>query len=143
MIQIAIISNPKKLSGRLTSIFAGSPAYHIAFVDVELGKMWDMNLLFRRRLWPHYPPEIVTLYECPVPLTHDDLEYWLDSDEDWYGVLDYMAFGIRKLFPSFKGSFKGAICSEKVEQILKWKGWESPFTRVPSPTDFETVLKKG
>lgn len=138
--KIAIISNPKKLSGKLTGIFTGSPAYHIGFVDEEHGKFYDMNLLFRRRAWPHYPAECVKLYDCPVPLTHDDLERWLDTDEDWYGVLDYMAFGLRKLFPSFRGSFKGAICSEKVEQILKCNGWKSPFTNVPSPADFEKVL---
>ena len=142
MIQIAIISNPKKLSGRLTKFFAGSPAFHIAFVDVELGKMWDMNIIFRRRLWPHYPADAVTMYRCPVRITAGDLDYWLDTDEDWYGVLDYLAFGIRKMFPRFKGSYKGAICSEKVEQILKVNGWSSPFVNVPSPTDFETVLKR-
>ena len=142
MIQIAIISNPKKLSGRLTKFFAGSPAFHICFVDAELGKMWDMNIIFRRRLWPHYPADSVTLYKCPVRITAGDLDYWLDTDEDWYGVLDYLAFGIRKMFPRFKGSYKGAICSEKVEQILKAHGWLSPFVNVPSPTDFETVLKR-
>jgi hypothetical protein len=37
-------------------------------------------------------------------------------------------------------SFKGAICSEKVAQILKWKGWPVPFDGTPSPADFEKVL---
>jgi len=144
MIQIAIISNPKKLSGRLTNFFAGSPAYHIGFVDTVGGKFYDQNLLFRRRVWPHYPIEMVALYHCPAPITTADLELWLDTDEDWYSPLDYLAFGIRKLFPSFKGSYKGAICSEKVEKILVVHGWKSPFGGfTPSPTDFETVLKKS
>ncbi len=142
MMQIAIISNPSKLAGRLTKFFAGSPAYHIGFVDTERGKFYDMNLLFRRRAWPHYPSDVVTMYECPVSLSGDDLEYWLDTDTDWYGVCDYLAFGIRKVFPRFKGSYKGAICSEKVAEILVWKGWASPFDGfVPSPSDFEEVLK--
>ena len=140
--KIAIISNPKKLSSKLTQFFTGSPAYHICFVDEELGKMWDMNLLFRRRIWPHYKPENVTFYQCPVNLSANDLEWWLDHDEDWYGVLDYTSFAIKKLFNGFKPSFKGAICSEKVEQILIKNGWLSPFEGTPSPADFEKVLIK-
>ena len=140
MICIAIISNPKKISGKLTKFFTGSPAYHIGFVDLERGKFYDMNLLFRRRLWPHYKPEHFKLYKCPIDLTADDLERWLDTDEDWYGVLDYVAFALKKLLPN-RPSFKGAICSEKVEQILIAKGWESPFNWMPSPADFERELE--
>ena len=140
--KIAIISNPKKLSSKLTQFFTGSPAYHICFVDESIGKMWDMNLLFRRRLWPHYKPENVTFYQCPVNVTVDDLELWLDTDEDWYSVLEYTAFAIKKLFTGYKPSFKGAICSEKVAQILEKNGWLSPFESTPSPADFEKVLIK-
>ena len=140
--KIAIISNPKKLSSKLTQFFTGSPAYHICFVDENLGKMWDMNLLFRRRLWPHYNPEHVTFYQSPVNVTVEDLELRLDTDEDWYSVLEYTAFAIKKLFTNFRPSFKGAICSEKVAQILEAKGWLSPFEGTPSPADFEKVLTK-
>ena len=140
--KIAIISNPKKLSSKLTQFFTGSPAYHICFVDESIGKMWDMNLLFRRRIWPHYKPENVTFYQCPVNLTVDDLEWWLDTDEDWYSVLEYTAFAIKKIFTGYKPSFKGAICSEKVAQILEKNGWLSPFESTPSPADFEKVLIK-
>ena len=140
--KIAIISNPKKLSGKLTQFFTGSPAYHICFVEVGLGKMWDMNLIFRRRIWPHYKPENVTYYECPVHMTVADLEWWLDNDEDWYSVPDYTAFAFKKIFTKFKPSFKGSICSEKVEQILQKNGWVSPFDGIPSPADFEKVLTK-
>ena len=140
--KIAIISNPKKLSSKLTQFFTGSPAYHICFVDESIGKMWDMNLLFRRRLWPHYKPENVTFYQCPVNVTVDDLELWLDTDEDWYSVLEYTAFAIKKIFTGYKPSFKGAICSEKVAQILEKNGWLSPFESTPSPADFEKVLIK-
>ena len=141
MIQIAIISNPKKLSGRLTSIFAGSPAYHIGFVDTNSSKFYDMNLLFRRRNWPHYAAENVKLYQCPVEITAENLEEELDTSEDWYSPLDYLAFGFKKLFFKSRPSFKGAICSEKVEQILvEYGGWVSPFKFTPSPTDFEKLL---
>lgn len=143
MIHIAIISNPDKLSGKLTRFFTGSYAYHIGFVDTERGKFYDMNLLFRRRLWPHYDPKHVTLYECPVPVTSETLEFFLDTDNDWYGVFDYIAFGIKKLLPGYRPSFKGAICSEKVDEILVFSGWLSPFmASPPSPADFEKVLKK-
>jgi len=135
---IAIISNAKKLSGRLTNFWTGSPAYHIGFV-VD-GKFYDQNLLFRRRLWPHYPAENFKMYDCPVEVTVADLEYELDTSEDWYGVMDYIAFAWRKILPGTRVSFKGVICSEKVEQILQRKGWRSPFSAVPSPADFEKVL---
>ena len=141
MICIAIISNPDKISGKLTKFFTGSYAYHIGFVDMERGKFYDMNMLFRRRIWPHYDLRHVTYYECPVRVTRDDLEYHLDTDEDWYGVLDYMAFGIKKLLPGYNPSFKGAICSEKVNEILRLRGWEKYFMKTPSPADFEKVLK--
>lgn len=140
MILIAIISNPKKLSGKLTNYFTGSPAYHIGFVDTEKNKFYDQNLIARRRLWPHYPPENVKLYKCPVNVTATMLEYWLDTNEDWYGVLDYLAFGIRKLFPRFKGSYKGAICSEAVANILVSAGWGNVFSQTLSPADFEKIL---
>lgn len=142
MIQIAIISNPDKFSGKLTKMFAGSPAYHIGFVDLGNNKFYDQHLIFRRRLWPHYQPEHVRLYRCPVEVTAAALERWLDTNEDWYGFLDYLAFGFKKLlFRSSRPSFKGAICSEAVENILVTQGWASPFGFTPSPTDFEKILE--
>ena len=140
MTQIAIISNAKKLSGRLTNFWTGSPAYHIGFVDTDTNLFYDQNLLFRKRLWPHYPTENVKMYECPVEVTGADLEYELATSEDWYGVADYIAFAWRKILPGTRVSFKGVICSEKVEQILQRKGWVTPFSAVPSPADFEKVL---
>jgi hypothetical protein len=140
VIYIAIISNPAKPSSWLTQFFTGSPAYHIAFVDTDGGKMYDMNLLFRRRPWPYYDSQHVALYQCPVTVTREDLEWELDHSEDWYGVLDYLSFGLKKLGFKNQPSHKGSICSEKVEEILMRKGWKSPFTGVPSPADFENVL---
>lgn len=140
MVSIAIISNPDKLSGKLTKIFTGSHAYHIGFVDLDANKFYDMNLLFRRRLWPHYPMDNVKLYQCPVPVTRETLECELDTSDDHYGVWDYASFLFKGWF-STRPSFKGAICSEKVEKILVKCGWFSPFVSfVPSPADFERVL---
>jgi len=140
VIVLAIIHKPGSWSSRLTRWFTGSTAMHIGFVDLDRGKFYDMNLLFRRRCWPHYDLRRVVLYACPVLVTRETLEFYLDTDEDWYGVLDYLAFGIRKLWPGYRPSFKGAICSEKVDEILAFSGWLSPFTGTPSPADFEKVL---
>jgi hypothetical protein len=141
VIQIVVISNPDKLSGKLTKWATGSYAYHIAFVDTELSKMWDMNIIFRRRIWPHYRPECVRFYECPTLLTVEDLELELDTSTDVYGVLDYSFFALKKIFSMNKApSFKGKICSEKVLDILVRHGWRNPFKSVPSPADFEKVL---
>ena len=140
-IVIAIISNPDKFSGKMTQLFTHSPAYHIVFVDLDRKKMYDQHLIFRRREWPHYSEQnTVKLYRCPVDVTADDLEWWLDHNEDWYGVFDYCAFAFKRMFGGNRPSFKGAICSEAAENILKWKGWQSPFGFTPSPADFEKVL---
>lgn len=142
MIAIAIISNPNKISGKLTNWVTGSPAYHIGFVDLEKNKFYDQHLIFRRRVWPHYRSENkIVLYKCPVDVTSEDLEEWLETDESWYGVFDYMAFAFKKLFFNHRPSFKGSICSETVENILKYCGWYSPFKWTPSPADFEVILE--
>lgn len=85
----------------------------------------------------------IDYYKCPVPLTQADLEYELDTSEDVYGFADYCLFALRRLMPWRKTwpSYKGAICSEKVEQILVKLGWQSPFVATPSPADFERVLE--
>lgn len=140
MISIAIISNPDKISGKLTSLFTGSPAYHIGFVDLENNKFYDQNLLFRRRWWPHYKADHVRMYECPVLVSSEYLENRLDTDTDTYGVFDYLSFAFKGWLFKSRPSFKGSICSEKVEQILMDNGWKSPFKWTPSPADFEKVL---
>jgi hypothetical protein len=142
MIAIAIISNEHKLSGKLAKWATGSSDYHIAFVDLDSMRMYDMNLLFRRRLWPHYQADSVSLFHCPVAVTRDDLEHELDTSDDWYGAFDYAWFAVKKLFGSLTApSFKGSICSEKVALILLRKGWQAPFVSVPSPADFRPILK--
>jgi hypothetical protein len=143
MICIFICNNKDKPSSWLTKFFAGSHAWHIGFVDTDNKKMYDMNLLFRRREWPHYKEGTYTLYECPIVVTSQDLEWYLDNDTDHYGVWDYLWFGVKKIWHKAKRpSFKGSICSEKVNEILIHCGWKSPFKDVPSPTDFEKILRR-
>lgn len=145
--KLAIISDRSVLNGKLTQIFTGCPAYHIGFVDEEHGLFYDMNLLFRRRHWPHYPANTVELYECPVEVTTENLEWWLTNDDSVYGFYDYILFGLRtvakKLGLTIR-NHKGTICSEKVNQILISNGWNSPWPigdLPPSPCDFVKVLK--
>lgn len=147
--KIAIIFNHASLSGKLTKIFTGCYAYHIGFVDDAHNKFYDMNLIFRRRNWPYYPPTHVKLYDCPVEITREDLEHWLDTDDDYYSIKDYFMFSVRKFFKILgfnTRNYKGAICSEKVNQILIWKGWDSPWPlsdAPPSPCDFVKVLNEN
>lgn len=147
--KIAIICDPQNLSSKLTQFFTGCPAYHIGFVDDEHNLFYDMNLLFRRRNWPHYPANIVELYECPVNVTHEDLEWWLTNDADVYGFVDYFLFCARDLFKTLgwtPRNHKGSICSEKINQILISKGWVSPWpinSPPPSPCDFRRYLQRS
>ncbi len=58
-------------SSKLTRFFTGSRCFHVAFVDEENDKLYDMNLIFRRRRWSEYKekhPEH-KLVETPVPVT--------------------------------------------------------------------------
>jgi len=48
--------------------------------------MYDMNLLRRRRKWPHYPEAQVALFDSPADVTREYLEEQLTSDENRYGV---------------------------------------------------------
>lgn len=145
-IKIAIILNPDSFLGKLTNFFTGCPAYHIGFCDVESSRFYDMNLLFRRRVWPYYPEDQVEMYECPVEVTKKDLENILETDPDYYGILDYLSFLFRKFPQLIKvkvRNHKGSICSEKVNQILISKGWDSPwkyYDPPPSPCDWRTYL---
>jgi len=142
--KIAIISNPNKLSGKLTKFWTGSYAYHAAIVDTERGYMYDQNLLLRRRIWPHYGDNTtVQLIESPVPISPEYMEHLLSTSVDAYGVLDYMLFALRPIYHLFGKSTrnaKGVICSEMVYNVLKANGWTHEFKEVPSPADLEKVL---
>ena len=142
--KIAFISNPNKLSGKLTKFFTGSYCYHVALVDEERGLMYDQNLLFRRRIWPHYGPETtVVLIDTPVPVTSEYLEQLLSTDENTYGWVDYCLFALRPIYHLFGKSTRnagGVICSERLDNIFIANGWQHRFDEVPSPADLEKVL---
>jgi hypothetical protein len=145
-VKIVIILNKDNIFGRLTKFFTGCPAYHIGFLDEASNRFYDMNLLFRRRIWPVYVGDQYEMYDCPISLSAADLERQLETDWDYYGVLDYLFFGLRKI-PQFFGftvkNYKGSICSEKVNQILIDHGWDSPWglhDMPPSPCDWRTYL---
>ena len=136
MIRVAFVFNAGKLSGILTRIFTGCSCYHVAFVDEERGLMYDMNLLRRRRPWPHYADERVIVLDAPVPVPRAYLEERLTRDDARYGVLDYCLFALRPLYHLVGKSTRnagGTICSEMVASDLQANGWSAEFAEVPSP----------
>lgn len=130
-----------RISSRLTKLFTGSTAYHIGFTDGN--KFWDMHFIRRRRLWPLYPPARIIVIDCPANITADYLDYKLDTCEEWYGIWDYLLFGLRPLYHLFGKSTRnasGVICSEMVALDLAACGWQHQFASVPSPADLEQAL---
>lgn len=144
--KIAFIYSKEKFSGKLTKFWTGSYCYHVAFVDEKTGRMYDQNLLFRKRRWPYYNHEDVVLIDPPVDVSADYLEYLLETDEQVYGFMDYILFALRPVYHFFGKStrnFGGIICSERIYQILKRYGWKEEFKEVPSPADLERALLNG
>lgn len=130
-----------RLSSRLTKFWTGSTCYHVAWVVDDL--MFDMNLIRRVRLWPHYPADRVLLIDSPVDVSLDYLFNKLKSDNNTYGWRDYCLFALRPLFHLFGKSTpnaSGVICSEMVADDLQANGWPYQFAEVPSPADMELAL---
>lgn len=144
--KLAIIFNSEKLSGRLTKLFTGCYAYHAAWVDEEAGRMYDMHLIRRRRVWPHYPEAQVLLFDVPE-VTREYLEQQLETDGHIYGWMDYLLFGLRPIYHLLGRSTRnagGLICSEMVNYDVWRCGGEtpfSPFDAPPSPCDLFHWLK--
>jgi len=131
-------------SSLLTKLFTGSTCYHVFFVDEKHGLMYDMNLLRRKRLWPHYPEGHYKLADCPVPVSSEYLELKLATDNSTYGWRDYLLFALRPIYHLFGKSTRnkdGVICSEMVYNDLVENGWEQYFIEVPSPAALEKILK--
>lgn len=145
--KIAIIFNDLKLSGRLTRFWTGCYAYHSAWVDEASGKMWDMNLLRRRRAWPHYPAEKVMLFDAPGNVTTEYLERQLETDANTYGWRDYLLFSVRPILHLFGRSTinaGGVICSEMVNNDIWSTGGRTPWPPdgpPPSPCDLFRFLE--
>lgn len=131
-------------SSALTKFWTGSTCYHVAIVDEEADKMYDMNLLFRRRKWSEYAARHeYKLVEAPVAISRTYLEELMDSSEATYGWKDYLLFALRPIYHVFGKSTRnmnGVICSELVADILIANGWPKFFTEVPSPADLELAL---
>jgi hypothetical protein len=130
----------KEPQSTLCRWFTGTTCYHVGFTDGA--KLWDMNLLRRRRIWSNRAAGEVLLVDCPVEVPAWFLENRLDTDSARYGFLDYLAFGIRRVFKRLRFNGKGVICSEMVANDLKACGWVPPagFPEVPSPGDLEEAL---
>lgn len=147
-IKLAVIFNENKLSGRLTRLFTGCYAYHVAWVDEEAGKMWDMHFARRRRKWPHYDDDTqVLLFDAPGDITKEYLEEQLETNNDFYGWRDYILFGLRPFFHLFGKSTRnvgGVICSEMVNNDIWICGGSTPWSPLdppPSPCDLFRWLK--
>lgn len=144
--KIAIIFNDRKLSGRLTKFWTGCYAYHVAWVDEAAGRMWDMNLIRRRRAWPHYAAGEVLLFDPPAAVTAAYLERRLETDDNTYGWKDYALFALRPLFHLFGRSTPnagGVICSEMVNDDIWMNGGRTPWPPEgppPSPCDLYRYL---
>lgn len=139
--KLAFIYSRTRISGRLTKFWTGSYCYHVGFTDGR--HFWDMHLIRRRRQWGGYDPAKVVLVDCPVPVSREYLEKKLETDNAWYGVLDYMLFALRPLHHFFGKSTRnmgGVICSEMVANDLKANGWGKEFSEVPSPADLELAI---
>lgn len=140
--KLAILFNADKPSGRLTKFWTGCHAYHVVWVDEASGKMWDMNLLRRRRKWPRYTSDQVLLFDAPAEVTVDYLEIRLETDDNSYGWRDYLLFSLRPLFHLFGKSTPnagGVICSEMINMDAWACGWRTPWPPdgpPPSPCDF-------
>jgi hypothetical protein len=145
-VKLAVIFNAHKLSGRLTRFFTGCYAYHVVWVDEEAGRMYDMHLIRRRRVWPYYSHGEVLLFDVPA-VTRDYLERQLETDEQTYGWVDYLLFGLRPLYHLVGASTRnagGVICSEMVNNDIWACGGETPFKPAdepPSPCDLFRWLK--
>ena len=146
--KIAIIFNEHKLSGKLTKFWTGCYAYHVAWIDEESGKMWDMNLIRRRRKWPHYRDENVLLFDAPNNVTVEYLERMLETDDATYGWCDYCLFALRPVYHllgRYTRNAGGVICSEMVNNDIWSAGGCTPWTPggpPPSPCDLYKFLKE-
>jgi hypothetical protein len=144
--KLAVIFNPNKFSGKLTKLFTGCYAYHVAWVDEASGKMWDMNLIRRRREWPHYADENVLLFDAPGQVNVEYLEHRLETDDNTYGWRDYVMFALRPLFHLVGKSTPnagGVICSEMVNDDIWMNGGRTPWPPEgppPSPCDLYQFL---
>jgi hypothetical protein len=140
-VKLGIVLNPHKHLGRLTTIFTGCSATHTVWVDEGRGLMWDMHLIRRRRIWPHYnPPTEVRFFEFPE-VTFEYLEDRLSRDNSTYGLRDCAMFALRPFYKFLGKSPRnagGVICSEMCNNDIWACGGRTPWIpgeAPPSPCD--------
>ena len=144
--KLAVVFNANKFSGRLTRLFTGCFAYHVAWVDEQAGLMYDMHLIRRRRLWPRYEGSQVVLFDIPE-VTREHLEDQLTRDGSTYGWIDYILFSLRPIYHLFGQSTRnanGVICSEMVNDDMRACGREAfgaAGDPPPSPCDLYRWLR--
>lgn len=149
--KLAIFYKDSGYYATVLRLFTGLPAYHVAFVDEALGRMWDMHLIRRVRVWPndHYirGGVKVELYELGNAVTAEYLNRMLETDTNTYGVLDYALFLFRPIYHLFGKSTrnaKGLICSEMCNVDMLACGMLTPWPidkPPPSPADLAKWLK--
>jgi hypothetical protein len=150
LIRTLIVLNRARWNARLCRLFTGCYAYHAGFVDLGAGKLYDMNLIRRRRCWPHYAGDATVeleLYPAPC-VTREYLEDRLDRDAQNYGAIDYALFAARPVNHAFGRPTRnagGVICSEMVNDDLRACGVETPWGPMdapPSPCDLRRWLAR-
>ena len=145
--KLGVVFNQNKWNGKLTKLFTGCYAYHTIWVDEELGFMYDMNKLRRKRRWPRYKQDEVLLFDFPQ-VTREYLEEATLTDDTTYGYLDYILFGFRWFYHLIGKPTRnagGQICSEVTNKDL-WKcGVKTPWNpkdAPPSPCDIYRWLNE-
>ena len=135
--KIAIITDKpsKNILAWLCKKITGRPAYHIGFLCGDL--FYSQGIIFAREQWAgkykHFK-----LFSSPVPVYQKDLDLEILDRNSIYGIANYLLIPFRKF--KFAKEYSRPICSQRVDMILRGKGWGSPFTKTPSPADFERLL---
>lgn len=165
-IKLAIIFGaPGKFSADLTEHFTGCRAYHICYVCEESGWAYDQHWLFRRFRWAgHYKPALVRLYDCPFPITEDELREEMLADVDaicngdgslWqrilrtvYGWRDYAMFALRPIYHALGKStpnYGGRVCSGRIRDMGAARGFlelGAAAAEEPSPCEWFDYLEE-
>ena len=140
--KLAVFSDSGSLLGKLCKFFTGCYAYHTAWVDEDLGLIYDRSFLFRRREWPRIKHKKATVHLFDFPnVTQAYLEEQLTKDGTRYGVVDFVLFAVRKFYHVIGRPTRnagGKICSDEQNEHLRGCGYETPWPldlAPPSPCD--------
>lgn len=156
MIKIASFSSTwKKPIGKLMKILTGCYAYHSAFIDMNTGILYEMNIRRRARKYSFVAiskkinEKSLKVYDLPAEINQDDfLSYLIQQtmfDDTLYGFRDYFNHFIYSIskFLGIPKKFKntdGFICSDMVNHDMIVHGWNSPWPEhhmPPTPCDIE------